>query len=67
MVLLTSIITKVLEYKAGLNRRNKFVCVTVFLSDESCSCDLLVTSLSTITIQLNSSRLTVVLHTVPGF
>ena len=50
---------KVLEYKAGLNRRIKFACVAMSsLVMSLCSRDLLVMSLRTIT--LNNNRLTVV-------
>ena len=48
---LKSFITKVLEYKAGLNRRIKFACVAMCsLVMSLCSRDLLVTSLRAITI-----------------
>ena len=44
-----SFITKVLEYKYGLNKRIKFVCVAMCsLVMSLCSCDLSMTSLITI-------------------
>ena len=47
------IITKVLEYKAGLNRRIKFVCIAMCsLVMSPCSRNLLVMSLNTIIIHL---------------
>ena len=62
MLLLKHFITKVLEYKAGLNGRIKFVCVAVCsLVMILCSCDLHVISLSNINYNtLNSNRFTVV-------
>ena len=54
--LLKHFVTKVLEFKLGLNRRIKFVCVAMCsLVMNLCSRDLHVTSLNNI---LNSSRLT---------
>ena len=51
ILLSKTFITKVLEYKAGLNRRIKFACVAMCsLVMSLCSRDLLVTSLRTITI-----------------
>ena len=48
-----SIITKILEYKACLNRRIKFVCIAMCsLVMSLCSCDLLVTSFLTYTHHL---------------
>ena len=59
MLLLKHFITKVLEYKAGLKGRIKFVCVAMCsLVMSLCSRDLHMTSLNNNT--LNSSRLTVI-------
>ena len=62
MLLLKHFITKVLEYKAGLKGRIKFVCVAMCsLVMILCSRDLHVTSLNNNYYNtLNSSRLTVV-------
>ena len=57
MLLLKHFITKILEYKAGLNRRIKFVCVAMCsLMMSLCSRDVIKLYYNT----LNSSRLTVV-------
>ena len=59
ILLLKHFITKVLEYKAGLKGRIKFVCVAMCsLVMSLCSRELHVMSLNNNT--LNSSRLTVV-------
>ena len=61
-----SFITKVLKYKAGLNRRIKFVWVAMcYLVMSLCSCDLLVMSLNTIQHIEDSQWFN--LHTAPGF
>ena len=62
MLLLKHFITKVLEYKAGLNRRIKFVCIAMCsLVMSLCSRVLQVMSLNNNYYNtLNSSRLTVV-------
>ena len=62
---LRSFITKVLQYKVGLNRRIKFVCIAMCSAVMNvCSCDSIKYYYNT----LNSSGLAVVnLHTVPGF
>ena len=62
MLLLKQFITKVLEYKAGLNRRIKFVCIAMCsLVMSLCSCDLHVMSLNNITIHRGLTC------TAPGF
>ena len=65
MLLLKRFITKVLEYKAGLKGRIKFICIAMgSLVMNLCSRDLHVTSLNNNYYNtLNSSRLTVVQFT----
>ena len=62
MLLLKHFITEVLEYKADLKGRIKFVCVAMCsLVISLCACDLHVTSLNNNYYNtLNTSRLTVV-------
>ena len=65
MLLLKHFITKVLEYKAGLKGKIKFVCVAMCsLVMSLCSHDLHVTSLNNNYNTLNSSSST---YTAPGF
>ena len=66
MLLLKHFITEVLEYKAGLKRRIKFVCVAMCsLVMSLCSCDLHVTSLNNnyYNTLINSGST----YTAPGF
>ena len=51
LLLLKHFVTKVLEYKAGLNRRIKYVCIAMCsLVMSLCSRNLYMTSLNNITI-----------------
>ena len=64
MLILKHFITKVLECKAGLKGRIKFVCIAMCsLVMTLCSRDLHVTSLNNNYYIMNSSRLTVIQFT----